>query len=621
MIRILDDRVVNRIAAGEVVERPASVLKELLENSLDAGASSVRIALRSGGRSLVQVVDDGCGMSRNDATLCLERHATSKIRAFEDLEEVRTLGFRGEALPSIASVSRFELVTRPPGTDVATRVSVDGGRILSVDEAGGPEGTRISVRSLFFNVPARRKFMRTVPTELGHCIEAVVREALPRPDLDVEVTHDGKGALRAPKSPDRARRAASLLGSHGRALVPADFEAGELTVEALVSPVGVHRGSARGSSYLYVNGRFVRDPVLRRAVTDAYRGIVPKGRHPVVVLNLQIPHAHVDVNVHPAKTEVRFRSARQVAQAVSTGLRRALEHHGIQRPVPDRRPPQILQPPEPSRQVALPRATERPAPPPEDAVPVVEDGAPRVFASQLRPAALPDLPSPAPEPTVVRPPAAPAPAHTAPATPPARPRAGLLPVDRFEDLRVVGQLNRTYVLCEGAGELVIIDQHAAHERVTLHRLQQTAKERLSGGQRLLSPPIVELAAGRAEALAAHTEHLLPYGLEVTPMGDRAFAIKQLPTPLSGADPVQLIADIADDLTEGGRGRPIEAILERVLATMACHTSIRAGQRLSAYEMRELLRALDRVDFSVCAHGRPVCIRVGTPELERRFHRA
>ena len=600
LIRILEDRVVNRIAAGEVVARPASALKELIENSLDAGSHDLRIALRAGGRSLIQVVDDGCGMDRNDATMCLERHATSKIRAFDDLEEVRTLGFRGEAIPSIAAVSRFELVTRPHHLDTATRVSVEGGRVVSVEAAGGPPGTRISVRSLFFNVPARRKFLRTVPTELGHCLEAVTRAALIRPDVDVEVTHDGKPALRAPQTSDRARRARALLGAHGRALVPAEFRVGEVEVEALVSPVGVHRGSSRGSSYLYVNGRFVQDAVVRRAVTEAYRGIVPKGRHPVVVLEVRLPPSQVDVNVHPAKTEVRFRNARDIARLISNGLREALESHGIQRPATPARPSLGLSRTEPG--------APRPAPPPRPA--------------PIRPPALPspDLLARLPD----RPPAPILPVDRVADTEPptyAPSDNGLLPVPRFADLRVVGQVAHAWILTEGAGELVIIDQHAAHERVTLHRLQQTANDGSRGGQRLLQPVMVEVPAGRAEALEAHLGLLEDFGLEVAHFGDRTFAVKQVPAELRGADPTRIVLDLADDFAEGGSGRPLHKMRERALNTMACHGSVRAGQALSPYEMRELLRSLDQVDFSVCAHGRPVCIRLSSSELERRFHRS
>ncbi len=597
MIRVLEDRVVNKIAAGEVVERPASAVKELVENAIDAGASDVRVELRSGGRNLIVVSDDGCGMDRTDATLCLERHATSKIRSDADLFSVTTLGFRGEAVPSIAAVSRFELVTRRAEEDVGTRIVVEGGRLVTVEDAGAAAGTRISVRNLFFNVPVRRKFLRTVPTELGHSLEAVTRQALIRPDLDVEVSHDGRTALRGPRTDDRARRAADLLGPHGRALVPADFARGELEVEALVSPVGVHRGSPHGSTYLYVNGRYVQDPQLRRAVREAYRGIVPKGRFPTLVLEVRLPPEHVDVNVHPAKTEVRFQHGRQPVQAVADGLREALTSHGIKLPVERPPPSPILETPRPAAQPTLPLREPEPV--------VTADRPPPPLAA--RPAVpLPPRPEPPPR---------------ADARAPSGATRDLLPVPRFQDLRVLGQLDRTYVLCEGAGELVIIDQHAAHERVTLQRLMRDAAEHLGAGQRLLTPPLVELSPARARALEPNLDVLARYGLEVEPFGGATFVVKQLPGALAGADVAPLIADVADDLAEGGDGAPLRDRIEHLLSTMACHTSVRAGQTLSPYEMRELLRALDQVDFSVCAHGRPVSIRISPAELERRFHRA
>ncbi len=342
-IRILDDRLVNKIAAGEVVERPASIIKELLENSLDAGAGTIALRLRSGGRQLIEVADDGCGMDSADAMMCLERHATSKIRSQEDLFSVVTLGFRGEALPSIASVCKFELVTRRADSEVGTRVVVEGGTLLRNEPTGCPPGTRIRCRQLFYNVPARRKFLRTVPTELGHCLEGVVREALIHPEVDWRVEHDGNEVLRAPRVESRSERAAQLLKDRGRALFQVDFGGGSFTARGLISPVGVHHSSASGAMYLYVNGRYVRDPVLRRAVSEAYKHIVPKGRYPTVVLEVQVPPADVDVNVHPNKTEVRFRHPRELQSAVAQGLREALEQHGIRRPVHERRAAEAAQ--------------------------------------------------------------------------------------------------------------------------------------------------------------------------------------------------------------------------------------------------------------------------------------
>lgn len=663
-VRILDEHLINKIAAGEVVERPASVVKELVENALDAGATRLRVELRAGGRNLVRVEDDGGGMSHADALLCLERHATSKILSENDLFRVHTLGFRGEAIPSIASVSKFTLVTRQAQDEAGTRVVVDGGKVVAVEPAGCPAGTEVSAASLFFNTPARRKFLRSVETELGHCLEAVTREVLLRPELDVEVLHDERTVIRCPRVDRRARRAADLLGPHAEALVPASFTRGTLEVEALLSPVGVHRGSAQGSTWLYVNGRFVKDLVLRRAVSAAYAGIVPKDRWPLVLVDVRVPTEDVDVNVHPAKTEVRFAHAYELQNAITEGLRAALREHGIRRPVAVE--PRYVPPPAPSprqvgldledarqprlmpvvhddaglgrppRPVAPPRAEADavplvgaapvremgapfPAPPPPPSLRVVEGegtgGAPAPRALELaRPEGTPAR--------VTLPTGSPAPADAAPldfgAHPP--PPNALLPVARFRDLRVIGQLADTYVLCEGAGELVVIDQHAAHERVTLDRLSRDPATALGPSQRLLVPALVELPAGRARLLAAQVDLVAAYGLELSPLGGGTFAVQAVPAALRDVDLAELLADVADEIAEGGGAAAAEARLEKALATMACHGSVRAGQELDEREMRALLVALDAVDFSVCAHGRPVAIRIAPGELEKRFHR-
>ncbi len=325
MIRILDDHVINQIAAGEVVERPASAVKELVENALDAGANSIDVTLKGGGRDLIRVEDDGCGMSRQDALLCIERHATSKIRDTNDLFSVNTLGFRGEALPSIASVSKFSIVTRRAEDEVGTKLVIDGGKLISVDPIGCPVGTRIEVRNLFGNLPARRKFLRSEATELAHCMEAVHRQALLRDGVSFRVLHDDRELWRVTPMGGRPARVRAVLGEAGRALVPVSFESGEVEVEGWVAPPGVHVAESTGSTYLFVNGRFVRDPVVRRAISAAYKGVLPQGRHPVLVLEIRVAPDRLDVNVHPAKTEVRFRDPWAVVEAVSEGLRRALQ--------------------------------------------------------------------------------------------------------------------------------------------------------------------------------------------------------------------------------------------------------------------------------------------------------
>ncbi len=666
-VRILEDHVVNRIAAGEVVERPASVVKELIENALDAQPSDLRVELEAGGKRMIRVVDDGSGMSRQDALLCIERHATSKIRSDDDLLQVTTMGFRGEALPSIASVSRFQLLTRRPQDDQGTRIVMEGGKLMAVEACGCASGTEVTVRDLFHRVPARRSFMRTTQTEYGHCVEAVTRVAMVRPGIDFSLVHNGRETLRAPAGVTLARRVAALLGPYGEALREVRFTRGDIQVHGLVSPVGVHRQTAASGMYLYVNGRFVRDPVLRRAVLDAYQGLVPGGRYPVVVLQVQMPPDQVDMNVHPSKVEVRFRSPNDLKSAVSTGLREGLRDHGLYsaQPKPTARPPVPQPAPQPPRQAVLPmrsslsfpvrsaqpspaplpsrlepspssqpqRQAPAPQPRPLDPSPAPQprpldpSPAPLPHVAAEQPEALersgpperflPGTPSPAVAPVAAAPPE-PAPISGLGAVPPVHP---ILPVSSFGDLEVIGQLAGSYILCQGDGELVVIDQHAAHERITLERLQRLRREQRPTAQTLLTPVIVTLPPGRAAALAPHLALLSSVGLDIRAAKVEGFTVHAVPPALGSVDVVRLVRDMADDLADQGDGQPVRELVDHVLASMACHGSVRAHQRLSLYEMRAMLSSLDRVDFSVCAHGRPVAIRISPRELESRFHRS
>ncbi|MBN1335799.1 MAG: DNA mismatch repair endonuclease MutL [Deltaproteobacteria bacterium] len=597
-IRILDDGVVNRIAAGEVVERPASILKELVENALDAGATDIRVDIEGGGGRLVRVADDGHGMSRPDALLCIERHATSKIRTDADLAGVATLGFRGEALASIAAVSRFELVTRRPEDEAGTRLFVEGGRLVAVEACGCPAGTRATARDLFFQIPARRAFLRSAATEYAHCLEALVRLALLRPDVDFAVTHDGRETLRAPREADSSRRVASLLGAAAEGLRHVEFATEAAQVRGFCSPAGVHRQASSGAAWHYVNGRFVRDGVLRRAVAEAYRGLVPLGRHPVVVLDLTVPPGEVDVNVHPTKVEVRFRRPAEIESAVRTALGEALQEH---RPIRPERPVPVP-PPRIQAPLPLPRRTEP--------LPVLPDG-PGLVADAPLP------PRPPPDATLAIGRGPPAPSRSG--------QAGTLPVGSYADLRVIGQLAGSFVLCEAEGDLVLVDQHAAHERITLERLQRAAAAAARGGpapaQVLLSPVLVELPAARAAALEAGLPSLMQIGMDVVPWGDRTFAVRSVPAGLPGLDPEAVVREVAEDLAAEGSGQPLRDREARILATLACHTSVRANHALSLVEMRAILDGLDAVDHAVCAHGRPVAIRISAAEIRTRFHRA
>jgi len=691
-IKVLDDNTINKIAAGEVVERPSAIIREVVENAIDAGADDIRIDLELGGTKLIRIQDNGCGMNRTEAQLALQRHATSKIRSDADLFNIHTLGFRGEAIPSIASVSRFELLTRPHDTPAGTKVTVHGGKLISVDTAGCPAGTTITARNLFFNVPARQKFLRAQNTEYSHCLEAVVREMLIRPHVDVEVRHNNVSVLRASKTTDLKTRAVALLGKHWGQVIPIEFETDVCTVKGLISPVGVHRKSAANSTYLYVNERFVKDTAVRRAVKEAYQGIIPKKCYPLVLLSVTVAPSQVDVNVHPAKTEVRFQQVLDVGDAITTGLRKALQEHGIRREVKER---SVIATPPPSTGSSLPlfgherpaSYTAKPAPVPLPPLPSTFNPAPietssdeikstNLHSSEEQTKATTNIAdvtlktasvatdsqlSTAEEVSInpatsaeakemldprVFPPSfygfskddfqeVPAEMLSIPKASPMDALASpwpalegeeqvglgdLLPVPRFMDLKVIGQLKETYILCEGAGELVIIDQHAAHERITLDAVQRRRMDFIGGFQQLLTPILIELPPAQLARLVPLLPAFSEFGLEMDQFGGNTIRIRQIPVILENSDWNQLVQDLVDDAMAGGKGAPVLQRLETALATKACHGSIRAGRVMSKFEMQELLEELDEVHFGVCAHGRPVAIRITPAELEKQFHR-
>lgn len=536
-VRILEDRVVDRIAAGEVVERPASVVKELVENALDAGAHRLHIRLKQGGVGLVQVTDDGSGMSREDAMLCIERHATSKIRTSDDLVGVLTHGFRGEALPSIASVARLELRTRTAEDEVGTEVVVDGGTLEGVRPVACAVGTDIAVRSLFSHTPARRKFLKGAQVELEHALEAVRRAVLRRPDVDVLVAHEGRELLRAPKTDDAAVRVRDVLGADAGVLLPVDDLRGVVRVEGLIAPPGVHRGSATGAMYVYVNGRFVRDPVLRRAIGDAYRGAIPPGRFPVLVIGIEVPGEDVDVNVHPQKTEVRFSDPKAVADAVGGALRDALRSRVAPRVAPTPSAP-------PARQdlpllvgLTAPKRSV-PAHPDDDprlrAAPRVEDdGVSGVWTSVgSDPAPVQPDPRDWPEERVVvdeegpltEDPTPLIPTVSPPEAPPvAWPEEPPLAADgdRFRDLSLLGVHGGHIAVCSSAAGLVLVDL----ERVRRVDLAATLTDR---SRPLLVPAAVTLPRAEAAVVVRAADALSAVGVEVTALGPGRIGVVALP---------------------------------------------------------------------------------------------
>ncbi len=607
-IQVLPAGLVNQIAAGEVVERPASVVKELVENALDAGARAVQVDLEEGGLGLVRVADDGSGMSREDALLCLERHATSKLRDAAGLAAIATLGFRGEAVPAIASVSRVRIDTCPEGeagTVVGTRLVVEGGRLAAAEEVARARGTTVEVRDLFFNTPARRKFMRSAPAEAGHASEAVVRIALAHPEVGFTLRSGGRVGVATPAGASLAERAAVALGREAaRHLVPVDGRRGHFRVHGVVTSPDHSASTSRGL-YLLVNGRYVRDRALAYAVLRAYAGSLPAGRQPSGVLFVELPLDRLDVNVHPQKLEVRFDDPRAASDAVHHAVSEAL------RPSPWLR---HASHPAGAPLAAAPLARE----PSADAAggDAAADDVAAVLARAQEQAAARSrelLPFPL---AGASPHEAPPPGETGPD------RGPVSTPGYFGSLRYVGQLARTYLLCEApGGGLVVIDQHASHERVLFHRLREALAARSLPVQPFLVPPVVTLPPAAARALEAAAADLAAVGLEIEPFGGDSIAVKGAPALLGGAAMAPLLADLAEQAAEVGRASALGEALEGLLATMACHAAVRANQDLDRDEVRALLDGLDAIDFKArCPHGRPVVVDLPLADLERRVGR-
>jgi DNA mismatch repair protein MutL len=619
-IRLLAPEIANRIAAGEVVERPASVIKELCENALDAQARMIEVDVEGGGTRLLRVRDDGFGIPPDEAPLALERHATSKIHDAHDLDAIATLGFRGEALPSIAAVSRFVLQSRARGYEVGTRVEVEGGGPATVREAGCPEGTLLEVRDLFFNVPARRKFLRSAQTEVGHAVEAVSRLALAFPFVDLRVRVDGREALHAPPARGAdaviARAAQVLTREVVQHLYPCDGGEGRIHVRGLVGDPSHARGRA-DSIYTYVNGRFTRDRVLQHAVQAAYLPVLERGRYPWVVLFVELPPETVDVNVHPAKTEVRFADSRPVHHAVEHVVAQAIARAPWVGGARTYLVPTKAEPASDAARAASPGTVAAPGSPPGQAPLSFSgaDGRTQQHLARLR-EVRGAYHTPPPDRDVLSPSRRDdeGAARMAPPTDDA-PHGG------FAALRVVGQVHRLYLVCEGADEVVLIDQHAAHERVQFERLRAAFHAGRVTSQALLFPATLELSPLEREAAEAYGDELARLGFEIEPFGAGTVALKAAPASLKSADAARVAQDLLSELSRVGRASALEARIDSMLATVACHSSVRAGDALTNAEAAALLADLDRVDFrGNCPHGRPVVLRARVSDLERGFAR-
>ena len=585
-IRRLPDLLISQIAAGEVVERPASVLKELLENSLDAGSTAIQVQLEEGGVKLIRVADDGCGIARDELGLALTRHATSKIASLDDLEHVGSLGFRGEALASVASVARLALTSRARGVGHAWKLRGEDG--AEPEPAALMAGTVVEMRDLYFNTPARRKFLKSESTEFAHCADTLRRLALTRPDVAFSLTHNGRVSLQLAIG-DRARRIADLLGedflAHSRPIAAA---AGELQLTGFaIDPT--HTGQSRESQYLFVNNRFVRDKVISHALREAYQDVLHGARQPAVCLFLDIDPSRVDVNVHPAKTEVRFRDSRAVHQFV---------FHAVQKTLAS-------------------RMTEAPAA--YGNQPANETGdRPRFYDSQnrgLSPVFHPVFQNTL---TIAEPAtnaylafAQSASNESAESNPSAAPPLGY----------ALAQLHGIYILAQNADGLVLVDMHAAHERILYEKLKNACDARRIATQTLLIPAVFSVSAIDLAAVEEHAEALAELGFRLAPVGPGQLAVRAVPALLAGGDPTALARTLIAELREHGISQLVTAQRNELLATMACHGAVRARRQLSLPEMNALLRQMEETERAgQCNHGRPTWTTLRLADLDKLFLR-
>lgn len=592
-ITILPESLANKIAAGEVVERPASVVKELVENALDANATNIKIEISAGGRRLIKVSDNGFGMTKEDLLLSLERHATSKIKSDQDLETIATLGFRGEALPSIASVCRLRFASRERESIEGCEIYAEGGVIKSVAAHGMPIGTTIAVEQLFFNTPARLKFMRSADTEASHIHDLIIRCALARPDVSFTVTSDGKESFRSMAGNLHER--ISTLVARGASLYEVAGDAESISISGFCTAPDAARSNS-SAMYTYVNGRFVRDKVVQHAIMQAYRPLLEKGRYPLVVLFIDLAPGDVDVNVHPTKHEVRFRQQHQVHSAITAVLSTVLR---------------------PSPWLASSTAPIAPTKPHDTEVTnTSQHYRERAAASLQQSLSMPRhgmtyhyqgtvVPSPA---------------------------ATFLPGEEgleqqtisagyFSNLQYIGQFRASYILCQSPEALIIIDQHAAYERIRYEELRSGFQSNAIESQQLLIPETISLSFKESDTVTRFKDHLARLGFHLEPFGGQTWVLSALPRLLGDRAPEPIIRDLIHELDAHGTNAGFDEILSDICARIACHSVVRGARPLDREQVQQLLVAMDKTDFSGhCPHGRPVSHTVTLQELEKLFHR-
>jgi DNA mismatch repair protein MutL len=648
-IRVLADHVANQIAAGEVVERPASVAKELVENSIDANATRIAIEIEAGGRRLLKISDDGEGMVRDDAVLAFERHATSKISVTEDLDAIATLGFRGEALASIASVAKVELITSTEGSNVGTKVIIEGGRMRDVKDAAHPRGTTIIVRDLFFNVPARRKFLRSEATETFHLTNLVTHYALAHPEIAFTFTSNGREVVRATAAKDLRERAYQIFGAEFLDNL-LEVKGGHGEVARVLGYVSAPRDrrTSRDSQYLFVNRRFVRDRMIGRALSEGYRSILPHGVYPAALLFIETPLAEVDVNVHPAKTEVRFRRSAAVADAVRESVKAALAAAGYVREeretVPESRSfdNQTQSASAGAAPADLPGPSFEPAktfdPEPLGRFTPAEQQSRMDFASLISSVEealeedvelISDVPLIKIEDETVNVGAeviTPAERVTGPSTLPPLNSAEkfaqqVAPDSLSANIRPLGQLEESFIIATDDEGLLLIDQHVAHERVLFDKYRGLEAERKTESQQLLVPETFDLTP----AQAAVFDHLVPelevYGFDLMRLSGRTVAIKATPADLPASEARNMLSELLETVDPEKKGSARETMRDEIAASLACHAAIKVNMSLTHEKMRWLIdRLLKTSSPTTCPHGRPVILRLKTRDILKGFHR-
>jgi DNA mismatch repair protein MutL len=591
-IRVMSETLANQIAAGEVVERPASVVKELVENSMDAEADQIDVEIHGSGCRTIRVFDNGIGMEEDDVLLAFERHATSKIHSEADLTAINTLGFRGEALPSLAAVSKFEITSRTRESTAGTRIRVAAGVVKEVVQCGCPPGTQVWVRDLFFAQPARRKFLKTERTEFAHIVDTLTRLALARPEIHFSLRHKGRFSHDWPAAMDLRQRLAQIFpkaASHSWLICTG--QQGFFDVRGWLSPPEQYRSNT-GMLFLYVNGRPVRDRLLSMAIAEAYRTLLPKGKFPLGVLSVNLPAELVDVNVHPTKAEVRFQDPKTMTKvvtlAVQNGLR-ALKSQRWQRPL-----------------AVSPRL-------PISAAPAQKELRSSGFTSQQIAEPLPQTYE--------------ASSSVGPDSVMAEQEAGVLDREQRNgrlsgDLSLIGQLHQAYLVCESSDGLILIDQHAAHERIHFETLREQATGGSLASQVLAVPATIELTAEEGAWLEESLSLFERLGFGLDPFGANTFIIRAVPAMALRQDPVELLTDLVSVACAGGSDPSADMVLEKLLQSMACRLAIKAGKRLGQEEMVALMRQLDDLDLlSTCPHGRPLWWKLTMTDLERVFGRS